>query len=327
MALKFINTKGVSLSMAPFLALDTYDYSDDPNTISVTSLMKPARSIILGIQNPGVEKEVELMEMAPSAMGSAMHARLEAAWKDRDLVNDILSTYGYKHLLDKIDINPETTDPERMAIYTERRFKRKLSNGYTLTGQADLIVNGYLHDLKTCSVWSAIYDSNAEDYKLQGSLYRWLSDGLITEDVIIIEMLFTDWSKTAALKDTQSYPQTRILNKEYPLMSMEETEAYIMDKLATIEDFMDAAQSELPQCTKEELWQTDPKYKYFKSPTSKRATKVYTNSQEAYDRMNSEGCGLVKEFPGEVKRCNYCPVVDICDQAKTMEQQGLLNRI
>lgn len=47
MATKFKNTSNVALSVAVWLANDTYDYNDDRQVISVTTLLKPVKQIIL----------------------------------------------------------------------------------------------------------------------------------------------------------------------------------------------------------------------------------------------------------------------------------------
>lgn len=325
MGYDFTNKAGVSLAIAPFLALDTYQYDPDPRTISVTTLIKPIRMLVLTKRNQELMKSVDLIEMVASSMGSAYHARLEQAWKDPQLLRAVFKSFGYgDHELARVFVNP-TDDavmaPDVIPVYTEKRFYKEV-NGWKLTGQADLILNGALHDFKSSSVWGYIFDSNAEDYIAQGSIYRWLSDGKIRGGLLHIEYLFTDWSQQEARRK-KDYPQLRVMQKKYPLWSLEETEKYVIDKLNRLDDLYDMEQSLLPLCSREDLWQSDTVYKYFKNPSAKRATKNYTNYADAQAAADQNG-GIVKTVPGEVKRCNYCNVVDICHQAARLKDQGLL---
>ena len=321
----FTNKAGVSLAIAPFLALDTYNHIPDPKTISVTSLLKPIRMVILTKRNDELKKEIEFVDLAPSSMGSAYHARLEQAWQDRALLRGIFQAFGYsEEQLERTIVNPTAEQLQIknvIPIYTERRFYKDVA-GWKITGQADLILNHHLHDFKSSSVWGYIYDSNAEDYIAQGSMYRWLSDGLIRGDDLFIEYLFTDWSQQEARRKPD-YPQTRVLQKMYKLWPLDKTEQYVREKLSQIDDLYDADQDHLPECTKEELWQTDTVYKYFKNPTAKRATRNCSSYAEAQEMVDAKG-GIVKTVPGEVKRCTYCGVVDICHQAARLKDQGLL---
>ena len=34
--------------------------------------------------------------------------------------------------------------------------------------------------------------------------------------------------------------------------------------------------------------------------------------------------GIIKEVPGEVRACQYCPVAQICTQAESMQASGRL---
>jgi hypothetical protein len=121
------------------------------------------------------------------------------------------------------------------------------------------------------------------------------------------------------------YPQTRVLTKSYPLWSVEQTDKFIKDKLADITRLFDKPQEELPECTSEELWESQTKYKYFKNPNAQRATKNFDSLDEANNRMANDGMvGTVKTVRGEVKACRYCEVSGICKQAQNLILQGRL---
>ena len=163
MGFNFTNKTKVSLAIAPFLALDTYQYDPDPKAISATTLIKPLRAVILGRQNLDLQKSVELIDMAGPSMGSAFHSRLEEAWRNPALIRSVLEQFGNSpDVIDRVRVNPATVNKGDIIVYTEQRFSKEVE-GFKLTGQVDLIINGHLHDLKSSSVWGYINDSNATD--------------------------------------------------------------------------------------------------------------------------------------------------------------------
>ena len=97
-------------------------------------------------------------------------------------------------------------------------------------------------------------------------MYKWLSPDKITGDTITIQYVFTDWSASAARADQKRYPQQRVMSKEFPLWSTSETEHWIKNKIEIYQRLAHAPQEELPECTEEELWTMETKYKYYKNP-------------------------------------------------------------
>ena len=185
------------------------------------------------------------------------------------------------------------------------------------------MLDGTLSDYKSTSVWTYIYDSNAMKYTQQGSIYKWLAPDRITDNKVSIQFIFTDWSAANAARDSK-YPQSRVLTRDYPLWSTDQTENYIKDKLQDVTSLLDKPQEQLPQCTSEELWESATKYKYFKNPDAQRATKNFDTLDEANIRLATEGVGTIKTVPGEAKACRYCEVVEVCDQAQSLINQGRL---
>ena len=101
-------------------------------------------------------------------------------------------------------------------------------------------------------------------------------------------------------------------------MNLEETENWISRKLDLITRYRNAPEKTIPECTDEELWRSDPKYRYYSDPqkTSGRSTKNFESLAEARQFMLNEkgGKGIVITVPGEVQRCNYCSAFNICTQ-------------
>ena len=146
---------------------------------------------------------------------------------------------------------------------------------------------------------------------------------IVLADNVSIESVYSDWSSVKAKQDSK-YPQLRAQSKDYPLMSLQATEVWIAERINEIDRCLELPQAELPQCNNEELWASEPKWKYYKGASRVRATKVFDNLNEANDRLASEGKGAIVHFPGEVRRCTYCSVVNICDQAAGLKASGRL---
>lgn len=309
---KYTNNTGISLPMAVWLLSDDYDYSDDPNLISVTTLLKPTRQIVLGRVYKDNLKEIEASNLIATSMGSALHDSIEKAWSKRDIVVKILTSLGYK--------NPETI-PD--AITFEKRSEKEI-DGYKVSGKFDMAFMGIVCDVKSTSVWSYIYASKDDDYIKQMSIYRWLNPDLITNDHGYIEFIFTDWSPKQAKID-KSYPQSRLATKKLKLMSLDETEAWVKSKLAEVKKYESMDIDKLLKCSNEELWCDKDKWKYYKSgDATKRATKVCDTEDEAVALMRKNGTGKVVEFRGTAKRCGYCNYTNVCTQYTELQLAGRL---
>ena len=316
------NRGDIPLGLAVWLLHDEYDYIDEPNYISVTGLMKPLRHIILPPRVPKELQQSDVEDFVSRALGHSLHDSIEKAWLKGHRRSLALLGYPEK-VIDRVLVNPT---PEELAavehpvpVYLEQRaFRTIVLNGitYTIGGKFDMVAEGIVHDNKSTTAYTWLYGTKDDDYKLQGSLYRWLNPDKITEDFIRINFIFTDWQKMSA-KQNPAYPQKRILHKDIPLMSMEETEAWIKWKLGLIQQYKDTPESQLPECTDEELWRSDPVYKYYSDPskTSGRSTKNFDSPVEARQFMAEKGGkGVIIANPGEVKRCGYCNAFPICTQ-------------
>ena len=326
MALEYTNKNNVSLALAVFLMYDDYDYDERPNAISTTGLIRPLRQLVLSKQNAALSKTVDVADLVFTRMGSAIHKGCEDAWKDPQNVKNALKVLGASEdAVNSIRINPPFVKEGETPVYVEQRAEKEILD-FIISGKYDLVLDGTLNDYKSTSVWAYIFDSNADSYIKQGSIYKWLSPDKITEDYININYIFTDWSSAKARADTKTYPQLKTITKKYNLWSVEETENWIMNKLEAYKLHSNTPQEGLPECTDEELWSSQTTYKYYKNPNKlDRSTKNFDTMDEALLRKATDGnVGTIKTVPGEVKACRYCPVVSICTQAETMLADGRL---
>lgn len=323
------NKADVGLALAVWLLADDYDYVEGvENYISTTTIMKPLRQIILPKRIPKEIVEVDVSDFTATSMGKALHDSVEKSWTNPKSLARSLSLLGYpQDMIDRVRVNP--TDYEIYAakldgveiipIFLEQRIFRTFK-GWTIGGKPDFIGEGIIQDQKSTSAYSWLLGSKDEDYQLQMSLYRWIDAAQplpkIHEDYGRINFIFTDWQKAQA-RQNPSYPQARIQYRDINLLPFEEVESWVSHKLNLMEKYQNSPQDNLPECTDEELWRSDPVFKYYSDPTkvSGRSTRNFTDLNDARAFQASKGGkGILKTVPGEPKRCAYCPAFPICTQ-------------
>ena len=321
----YANVSEVPLALAVFLATDHYDHDSDPFTVSATTLLKPLRQIILPNRIPPGEGLVNLADMMNSRMGTAIHDGIEKAWMGN--YRQAMEAIGLpQRVIDRVVINPSdellnsTTD--LIPIYLEQRLSRQLGK-WKITGKFDFIGEGKVQDFKSTSTFTYKKQTGADKYTQQGSIYRWLDPVKIHQDRMDIHYIFTDW-KGAMAKTDPSYPPKRFHTQSFDLLSLNETEAFIRKKLALIEQYWDAPEEEIPQCDDDELWRSEPQFKYYKNPEkTARSTKNFDTMQDAMIRLHEDGnVGIVKEVPGQVTACKYCPAFIACTQKDKLVAAG-----
>lgn len=316
--MKITNNSDISLSLAVWLINDDYDYIDKPNYISVTSLMKPLRQIVLPRRIPKEERESDVADYISRALGTSLHDSIEKAWVQKAHRN--LAMLGYPaNVIERVLINPT---PEQLAamknpipIYLEQRAFKEI-NGWTVGGKFDMVTEGIVQDNKSTSAYTWVYGGRDDEHQMQGSLYRWLNPEKITEDFIRINYIFTDWQKSAAATNPK-YPAKRVEHKDIPLLDITDTEQWVVGRLNLVEKHMKTPEKDLPECTPEELWMSDPAYKFYSNPnnTTGRSTKNFTNLAEANEYKAAKGNkGVVLTVPGAPKRCEYCEAFPVCTQ-------------
>ena len=318
---KITNNRNVPLALAVWAVQDNYDVV--PNSISATRLLKPIRQQILTHRlPPELRQTTDVSDLLASAFGKALHSATEYAWSDVKRVQEALRVLGYdEHTISNVRINPDprTLNEYSIPIYIEQRIMRTV-DGVTITGKYDMVSEGMLQDYKSTSAYSWVFGSKDEDHAMQGSIYRWIDAAqeypVITEDVININYLFTDWSKREAAKSSD-YPQQRVAQKAIKLMSLDETEHWIRTRLQSINNSLNLPDEELPLCSVEELWFGKSSYKYFADPTkvNGRSTRTFDNLPDAQAEKAARGNkGVIVEVTSEPKRCQYCNVFPVCTQ-------------
>lgn len=322
------NNLDISLLLAVWLVDDNYDYSAgagfDKPYISVTTLMRPLKQIILAGRVPKEKQVEDVSDYIARGLGHTIHDGIEKAWVNNYAKN--LRRLGYpESVIERVRVNP--TDEERLAmpdmipVYLEQRGYREC-NGFVIGGKFDAVPDGRVEDNKSTSAFGWVYGTRDEENQMQGSLYRWIDAARpvrwIDQDHMRVNYIFTDWQKAQA-RQNPNYPQKRVEYKDIPLLSIDDTDLFVRLKTDLIKRNMDKAEKDLPPCTDEELWRSAPKFKYYSDPnkTDGKSTKNFDSLAEANAFMRDKGGkGVVKTFPGEVKRCGFCPAAPICEQRK-----------
>jgi hypothetical protein len=137
----------------------------------------------------------------------------------------------------------------------EQRLRYKIC-GIEITGKFDLMLlksnNKYhLIDFKTAKTYKWVMN-DFTDYIKQLSIYRWLADknGLNVEQNAELGFWFKDWDRKKA--SWKKYPNYPLARKRIKLLSLNETEKFIKDKLSNI--YESIKDNELPRCSNNELW-------------------------------------------------------------------------
>jgi len=320
--MKYItNETQIAMPIALWAAYDDYDYDSRKNLISTTSLLNPTRMVALQRLNKDADKVVDIADLIGSRLGSAIHDSFEKVLLNERYVKNTLKAMNYDDsIIDRVVINKDNPEIEEIPMWIEQRAERAVGD-WIVSGKFDMVLNYQVQDIKSTSVWTHMFGSNEDKYIQQMSIYKWLNQDRIKKDTGVIHYIFTDWSKQKAMQD-KNYPQQRVLSKEFRLMSLAQTEKFIQDKLAKLDEVLKTGN--LPLCSSEDLWQEPDKWKYYKKKNANRATKVYATEEEAYDRLALEGCGEVRHFKGGVKRCNYCSVREFCEQYTELQANGLI---
>jgi hypothetical protein len=313
------NTGDISLTLAVWLLHDEYDYVDAENYISATALMKPLRHLILPSRVPPEKRTSDVGDYVSRALGHSLHDSIEKAWTKGYAQS--LRKLGYpEDVIERVRINPTPEEVRAsnsiIPVYMEQRTLRQF-RGYTIGGKFDFVAEGIVQDLKSTTSFTWLAGTKDDDYQLQMSLYKWLNPDKITEDFGRINFIFTDW-QAAQARQNPKYPQRRVLHKDIPLLTHQQTEDWIANKLALVEKYRSAPETQIPECTVDELWQSAPQYKYYADPlkTQGRSSKNFTDPIEArkYMAMERSGKGIIITTPGEPKRCQYCDAFTVCTQ-------------
>lgn len=297
--MKLANLDNFPKPIQNFLQNDTYD-GGAMTDISATRLLDSPR-----ISRLRSEYSHEIVEDAKrriaAALGTAFHNMMEQhAPEDWIIEERFYATVDGKVVSGQIDA-------------LEPVDKQKASKALGKEVSQPVIIQ----DWKVITAFKA--KSGMKDYEKQGNIYSFLCrENGYTPTSFIIWALIKDWKESEANRNPE-YPQLPIMKYEYKLWDEEDTKKYIFDRVKL------HYQEEMPECTDEEMWSTEPKFLATKKGHS-RPTKIFDSERDALswiaDGEHRSTKGTTYEDwditirASERRRCdnNWCNVAEVCDQ-------------
>lgn len=322
---QYSNQTNLPLPIAVWLAHDTYDR--EAAGLSATTLMRPTRQVILAKRVPPGEGIVDVSGMIKSRIGTAIHDAIEGAWVSDKLDNTLRNLGISDKMIKRVLVNPESIPQGKpvIPVYLEKRSEREVL-GVKITGKFDFIADGRVHDFKTTSTFAYTSGNKDEDYIMQGSIYRWLNPDIITDDMMSIIFIFSDWNKNRYLSDKENYPPSQITSRDFLLLPEATVQKYVEHKVNELIACEQLDEADLPLCTDKELWRKEDTFKYYKNPAATgRSTKNFDSYREAYQRFIDDGSvGRIDTVKGTVQACLYCPAFSLCSQKDALIESGEL---
>ena len=274
---------------------DPYDSSG--SNISTTRLIAPPRIRVLEMRNWDLIED-DVSNRIFSLLGQSVHHILERSKLKVDLA-------------------------ERRLFYKDD----KITNGWTLSGQFDLLSRqGDLTDFKVTSAWAALdaltngkdeweNQLNVLDFlcrKNQKTLTRYKKEVKVKS--LNIMAILRDWSKLKVMQ-SDNYPRKQVVMIPIRRWSEEEQENYIQ---ARIKLHQDAEKSDqLPLCTAKERWRKEDSYALMLD--NRKTAKRVLPTREEMDKymkenkyVEGQGCKVVFRAGEDVRCQHYCSVNQFC---------------
>jgi len=294
--MRYTNRNKYPFYVEEWLKRDDYDY--EPNVLSATRLLAPVRQTIL-LERFGEYLETDVADAIAKRYGTAIHDSFERMRYEESHENIVQEKRKYANVSDQM-----------------------------ISGKFDMIVRKddttwKIVDIKSTSVWTHIYESRLEDYRLQLSILAYL---LAENEYAVspfgeIVYVFTDWKASDARKSA-NYPSERILVEEVELLSPEATHDWLVKRIGLIQHYRTVETDKLLDCPEDELWRDKTKWAVRKEGVE-RAVRVFETEAEAEELLKTKDKRhYVEKRTGYVRRCKYCDASNVCTQYKRMRDRG-----
>lgn len=274
---------------------DPYDSSG--SNISATRLIAPPRIRVLEMRNWDLIED-DVSNRIFSLLGQSVHHILERSKLKVDLA-------------------------ERRLFYKDD----KITNGWTLSGQFDLLSRqGDLTDFKVTSAFAALQaltngkdewenQLNVLDFlcrKNQKTLTRYKKEVKVKS--LNIMAILRDWSKLKVMQ-SDNYPRKQVVMIPIRRWSEEEQENYVQARIKLHQDAEKADQ--LPLCTAKERWRKEDSYALMLD--NRKTAKRVLPTREEMDKymkenkyVEGQGCRVVFRAGEDVRCQHYCSVNQFC---------------
>jgi hypothetical protein len=209
----------------------------------------------------------------------------------------------------------ELAGEEDVSLKEERFFIDV--DGYTVSGQVDLVDDREVLDFKFTSVEKYLTgkDKGFPEWEKQLNQYRVLAamNGYTIRKLTIV-IVFRNWSKSKS--GDPDYPRPAV-SIDIPLWDKAKAWGYIRERVRLHAESRTAKLEDMTPCTEEERWVRGTKWKVTK-PGAQRSYRSFDTEEEAqqfYDELDEakqETYEIVKD-PGRAVRCDsWCAVSAFC---------------
>lgn len=282
--MKFLNRFGLPAPLVRAIKWSDRPASFGDNTISVTTLLKPAQARAIEELHKD-ELETDVSEHVWRLLGQAAHVVVQRAASGD--VGEI----------------------------SEMRFYWPLGE-WKLTGQIDLLEkDGTLSDFKVTGTYSIVLGEKPE-WTAQLNMQRWLlaKNGVEVKKLQIVAIL-RDWQSSKAGPEEADYPASPMVVVPVEIWSLEKTEQFILNRLTDHEDATKDPAS-VP-CTSEERWERPAKLAVMQKG-KKRALRLLDTQAEADTFILNANLKdvFIESRPAVNRRCEggYCMASKWCTQ-------------
>ena len=287
--------------LAMYMNENGYGGKIGSKTLSCTDLLKPIKQVIYKLRYPDVYMK-DVSSIIRSAKGTAMHKAMSSA----------LSWWNVDEY-----------------IYDQRTSK--VFNGWKISGEFDIVVDGVIKDLKYTSNFS--YKKLKEDmdkiqsfeslshlehnhptyfkYAMQLSIYKWLNPELITKPYGFIIFMLNNGSGFEGYSIDSEI--------RFTLFPTEVVEEYIKDRILEIDTYL--KNDTLPNCTDTQRGLKPAEYKLKRMGKNGAMRTVngskFTNYQDFKNFVISKGrVGDIEDVSeAQMVICDsYCPYTNLCNQ-------------
>ena len=257
---------------------DPYDSSG--SNISTTRLIAPPRIRVLEMRNWDLIED-DVSNRIFSLLGQSVHHILERSKLKVDLA-------------------------ERRLFYKDD----KITNGWTLSGQFDLLLDALTNGKDEWENQLNVLDFLCR--KNQKTLTRYKKEVKVKS--LNIMAILRDWSKLKVMQ-SDNYPRKQVVMIPIRRWSEEEQENYVQARIKLHQDAEKADQ--LPLCTAKERWRKEDSYALMLD--NRKTAKRVLPTREEMDKymkenkyVEGQGCRVVFRAGEDVRCQHYCSVNQFC---------------
>ena len=228
-----------------------YDFKNDLNKISVTSLINPPKYIELHRRHHG-EYQTPVSKCVRAFVGTAVHEAVEKV---------------------KLD-----------GLISEKRLEASFED-FIVSGKFDilLLTDSYgLEDMKVTSFWSIVYDSKGKkEWIEQMNIYKFLVEenyDPIKVKSLKVNAILYDWSPNIQkyFPPAPDVPEKTVDIEIWPPAKLE---SFLRKRIALYKEAQALPDDEIPICTDKERWHQPKKYLAIKEGNKNPTKSFYSYSQ------------------------------------------------